>query len=1124
MRAADPSVSAWVAANAGAGKTYTLANRVTRLLLAGAQPERILCLTYTKAAAAEMATRLFDQLGEWSMLADSKLGEEIQRIGAKPGDHKSLQAARCLFAQALETPGGLKIQTIHSFCQYVLTRFPLEAGVPAQFRVLDERSSAELMAEARSRVLERAAGGDIRTEAAVAYLVTHLSDMKLAQILDCALGADRGKLEKFFEKSGGPENDWSRLLREAHGARPDDTPERIASEFCAEIAREDEILRRAIVWLSGGGKGDRERSVALAVALAERDEMKRYDGFCDMLLTKDGDLRKNLATVRLAQAQPELVAFLENVGAQLLICQDRMRAVKAAQLTEAALTIVHAVRDLYGVAKQARNALDYDDLIVETHKLLNRRGAAWVLYKLDGGIDHILIDEAQDTSGLQWSIIRKLTEEFFAGEGAERPHRTLFAVGDEKQSIFSFQGANPAEFDVQRRYFEERAKTAKRDFLYEPLQKSWRSAPEILEFVDKTFAQPEAREGLTSSDAPIVHEPHKRELKGCVEFWPAIAPQDAAKRDPWDLRPVDRPSDDSPVVRLATQISDRIRQWLSGGQALPGSDTAIEPGDIMILLPRREPFGSEIIRKLKERNVPVAGADRMILNEQIAVMDLIALGRFALLPEDDLNLASLLRSPLIGLSEDDLFDLAHNRSGSLWQVLESHRAQFAEAYMLLSEARTRADIVPPFEFYAQALIRGRRKLLKRLGAEANDPIDEFLSLALQYEQANTPSLEGFLHWIERGGAEVKRDMERGRNEVRVMTVHGAKGLEADIVILPDTTRLPTDATSHGELLYSGDNVLFPVAGAAAPERVRQARQTANDMAMREYRRLLYVALTRAKRRLIVCGFENRKGIKDGSWYRVTEPAANALGTPNDAGALIHGDASYVSIAKSGRGARDRFDMPNWVRTPAKVEQPSPWLIRPSAAAGMDEPAVSSPLESTASAKRGLLVHAMLARLPDVAPADRRTLAVRFLRANGVDENQVDDLTAQTLAVLDDAAFASAFAPGSRAEVSLVADLPELGPSARVHGRVDRLCVSQDDALIVDFKTGRPAVKEEDVPPLYATQMALYRAAAARIFPGKRIGCALVWTEGPSLMPLSPALLDAETKRIRARLDRGGAAS
>ncbi len=1125
LAASDPKRSAWVSANAGAGKTHTLANRVTRLLLAGARPERILCLTYTKAAAAEMAGRLFDQLGRWSMLPDQELAKNIADVGAEAGGKQGLRKARRLFADALETPGGLKIQTIHAFCQYVLTRFPLEAGVPASFRVLDERTARDLMAQARARVLERAGSGDTPRAAAIAYLATHLSDFRLERILDAALGTDRNKLDAFLARAAADE--WKDLLCRAHGADPNDTADSIAAAFAHGLDAEETALRAAVAWLTAGSANDTKRGMALAVALENIDASARLEAVRSALLTQDGTLRAALATKALALARPDLLAYLEALGRRMLEFENRLRATHAAALAEAALTVVVAVRDVYAAEKRARSALDYDDLIVETHRLLKQCGAPWVLYKLDEGIDHILIDEAQDTSALQWDIIQSLTDEFFSGEGVERAMpRTLFAVGDEKQSIFSFQGADPAQFDIRRRFFENRAMQAGRDFSYKHLRTSRRSAPEILRFVDETFADPAARDGLTSSNLEIEHEALRTEAKGRVEFWPTLKPSDAPDPDPWDLRPVDLERSDSPVVRLADQIADNIKDWLERRVTLPGRKEAIKPGDIMVLLPRREPFGGEIIRKLKDRGVPVAGADRIRLAEQIAVMDLIALGRFALLPEDDLNLAALLRSPLVGMSEEDLFTLCHAREGTLWREISQRRQDFAAAF--LAEARARADRTPPFEFYAQVLIQTRKKLLARLGPETGDSIDEFLSLALAYESANTPSLEGFLHWIERGGAEVKRDMERGRDEVRVMTVHGAKGLEADIVILPDTTSLP-DATK-GHLLYTDEGVMFPLSDKTAPEKVRQAKLAAQAETLKEHRRLLYVALTRVKERLIVCGFENKKGVKEGSWHRLAERAANALGTETaqgDATIRVVGDAVPGSPAGEAATAPAAIAIPDWAQTPPKTERPSPWLIRPSAAAGIDEPALPSPLGQNGAARfrRGLLVHAMLAHLPEVQRDRRDAAARKFLRARGLDEPETARLTAETLAVLDDPRFAAAFAPDSRAEVAIVADLPELGPGARVHGRVDRLAAAGDNVLIVDFKTNRPPpAREQDVPQIYATQMALYRAAAERIFPGRRIDCALVWTEGPTLMPLSDTLLDAETGRIRARLDRDGSGS
>jgi ATP-dependent helicase/nuclease subunit A len=1118
LRASDPTHSAWVAANAGAGKTHTLANRVTRLLFAGAKPERILCLTYTKAAAAEMQDRLFKQLGEWSMLPDEKLKTNIESIGAHAEDAAGLRRARRLFAQALETPGGLKIQTLHAFCQNLLSRFPIEARVPPSFRVLDDRTARDLLNEARSRVLEKAGSGDAPRAAAVAHIVTQTSEGRLQQLLDAALGADRRRIETFFAKHGD-DAAVTRALRKAHGGGEDDTERSIAEEFISGLERTP--LAEIISWLGNGLTSDIKRAELLAQARATRDAVTAFGLFRKALCKADGCRYEKLATKKLADAQPGLLQALNTICDAMFEAEERSKAARAAAMAEATLVVADAVRKVYASEKTARGMLDYDDLIALSLRLLEKRDAsAWVLFKLDGGLDHVLIDEAQDTSPEQWAIVSALTEEFFSREGKHGEPRTIFVVGDEKQSIFSFQGADPAQFDINRQIFKARIEEAEHRFADEELHTSRRSAPQILEFVDEVFADLVARKGLTSRDIPIAHRAARDQAHGRVEFWPTEKLFDTPEPDYW--RPVDAPSQQSPVVRLAIKIADRIKEWTGGTTRLPDRDRPISPGDIMILLPRREPFGPEIIRRLKERGIPVAGADRIRLTEQMAVMDLIALGRFVLLPEDDLNLAALLRSPLGGLSEEDLFALAHGRKGHLWSELVRHQDEmpaFASAHEFLSSMRARADYAPPYEFYAHVLgTRGMRlKMLERLGHEANDAIDEFLSLAFAYEAANTPSLEGFLHWIERGGAEVKRDMERGHNEVRVMTVHGSKGLEADIVILPDTNSVPS-AARDANLLYTEHGPLYPMAKQAAPAAVLAAKQAAEERVLEEHRRLLYVALTRARDRLYICGFEGKTGIKPQSWYALAERAAKekGIGIQRD-GETIHvlGETGETT-ATGGPKEVGATSIPGWARKPAQEERFRPRLIRPSEAAGAEEPPVRA-LGNQTRFKRGNLIHALLARLPEIAPEQRREVALKYLKARA-DAESAEAIANETLRVLSDSLFAAAFAPGSRAEAGLVAELPELGPDARINGRIDRLVVTDSEVLIVDFKTNRPPPKHEDeLPPIYRTQMALYRAGASKIFPHRRIACALVWTEGPSLMALSDALLDDEMRRIAARL-------
>ncbi|HXC55230.1 MAG TPA: double-strand break repair helicase AddA [Rhizomicrobium sp.] len=1130
--AADPVRSAWVAANAGAGKTYTLANRVTRLLLAGTEPGRILCLTYTKAAAAEMQGRLFKQLGEWAMLPDKALQRKIVEIGADLGGPEELRSARRLFAKALETPGGIKILTIHAFCQNVLSRFPLEADVPAAFDVLDEQTARELMAVARNKVLERAGDGDAARAAALAFLLTQTSEAMLNDILDAALGADRRKLERFFECLGG--ESVAAAVRRAHGADAARDARTILREFCVGLLEVADDLRALAAWMAGGSKTDKERAADLGAALAMTPGAAMYDAYKIVLLTQAGEPRKDPVTKKHSATRPDLRALIDRLQGELLAVEEQRRAAHAAALAEASLTVADAVRAQYARAKRARGALDYDDLIVRTQMLLERSdAAAWVLYRLDGGIHHVLIDEAQDTSPEQWRIVKALTAEFFAGAGIDDGIvRTIFAVGDEKQSIFSFQGADPTQFDRHRRFFHDAAVAAKRDFALQPLTQSRRSVPQVLSFVDAVFRPDEARAGLTSEGTLLHHEAYRAKDMGRVELWPTVKPADVPDDDPYELPPIDVVAKESPVAQLARRVAEQIKSWI-GRVTLPGHGAAVKAGDIMILLPRREPFGSAIIRELKQRGVPVAGADRIRLTEQIAVMDLIALGRFVLLPEDDYTLACVLRSPLCTVSEEELFALAHDRKGSLWSELQRRQgetATFRAAHNFLTVMWNKADFVPPYEFYAHALTAcGRRRaLLARLGHEASDAIDEFLSLSFAYEAGNTPSLEGFLAWMERGGAEIKRDMERARDEVRVMTVHGAKGLEADIVVLPDTTGLPSLANDRGNLLYTDDGVLYPMADREAPRAVLAAKAAAKQRMLEEHRRLLYVALTRARDRLIVCGFEGLRGLKEGSWYALAQRAANEIGVAlarGDEIIQVVGDAADAILPPQPAPPETSVAKKPWLATPAPHDTPAPLLVRPFDAAGMDEPATLSPFADNKRFRRGLLVHALLAHLPEVVATARASLARQFLRARNVPDVEAETLVRETLAVLDDPIFAAAFTADSRAEVAIVADLPELGLAARVNGRIDRLAVADDTVLIVDFKTNRPPpLREDDVAVLYRTQMALYRAAAEKIFPNKRIVCGLVWTEGPTLMQLSNGLLDAEMMRIRARLDPSGVRS
>lgn len=1117
--ATDPRNFAWISANAGSGKTRLLTDRVTRLLLRGADVSRILCLTYTKAAAAEMASRLFDRLGAWALLPDDRLLEQLEEIGAGPQECGDLKLARRLFAHALDTPGGLKIQTIHAFCQSLLARFPVEAGIPARFSVIDERDAAQSLDGARNFVLERAAAGDPVLASAIGLIASRANDARFADILNSAI-VEHGKLQNLLSMHGGNPQGLFRHLRNVLGVAEGDTEDAVRLRLCTELAAEKQRFLHTSELLAKGGKSDAQLSERLTAFVKGGMGADHYDRLRSAFFTIEATPRKTLVTKKTAEANPNAVAWLESVRDRVVAADDQQRRIATANMTEAVLRVAFAVFDRYRQIKQARSALDYDDLITATIRLLETADAAqWVLYKLDGGIDHILVDEGQDTSREQWQIVSRLAEEFFAGLGA-RPEsriRRLFVVGDEKQSIFSFQGAEPAAFGEYRDRFRLQADGGGLPFIdYRPAI-SRRSASTILEFIDAVFETDAARDGLTSGRDLIHHDADRKEL-GRVEIWPLVPSPERKEFSP--LAPVDAIPPGAHSV-LAARIAGRIAGWLKHGISLPG-EKPVAAGEIMILVRRRNAFSEEMIRQLLDRGVPVAGADRMVLLEQLAIMDLVALGHFALLPEDDLNLAALLKSPVTGFAEQDLYDLAEPRKGRLWEELcarADERPLFAETHALLVSALTEADQAPPFEFYSRILNRGARaRLVARLGLETDDAIDEFLALALAHERANAPSLQSFLAWFAEGAGEVKRDMEQAGGAVRIMTVHGAKGLEAKVVFLPDTFQTPNHER-RSNLLFTDECAFFGMPAQLECEAVTAAKAAAHEREMREYRRLLYVAATRARDALIVCGYHtgNRKEPAPECWYSLLDAAGRNLGRPD----VVDGE-KIIAIGSPFRASAPAIEnlpkvqMPGFLRQSAAPEPIAP-LLRPSRIPGLEEPLCASPVGEKAGSRfrRGLLIHALLAKLPELAHDQRDSTGYAWLARQRVTGVEAKSLIDAVHGILDEPRFSVLFGENSRAEVAITAHFPELG-NARISGQIDRLAVSENSVLIADFKTNRDVPESAaDAPKLYLAQMALYRAALRKIYSGKDVTCALIWTDSALLMPLPDELLDREMERLAA---------
>ncbi len=1121
LDASDPDVSAWVAANAGAGKTYVLAQRVINLLLKGAEPEKILCITFTKAAAANMAKQVFDRLARWTTLDDAGLDKAIREHSRMTPNAGLRARARRLFARALETPGGLKVQTIHAFCTQLLHQFPFEANVAARFSVLDDAEHSQLLEKLTlSVLLDGAAAPESPLGRALAFAMTAAADQTFRDVIREAIGR-HDAMTRWVENAGGIAEAIAGLTSQLGLGSADELEKIEAEYFNGEFIAPSE-WPALVETLDQGNKSDRDQAERFR-KLATLSGSELVNKYLDIFCTNNGrTARKAIVTKaitdaalteRLAAEQQRVCAILQR--ARAVICRDRSAAL---------LTVTHEVLQRYRAEKARRGLLDYDDLIDKALALLTNCDAAWVHYKLDLGIDHVLVDEAQDTSAEQWKIVRLLTAEFTAGEGARSVTRTIFAVGDEKQSIYSFQNAAPKEFAEMLRHFQTAHDNSGQTLVVSKFEHSFRSGDSVLGAVDEVFKRTEIARSVTSDlDGFPPHIALPGAPPSVVEIWDTEQPDERKEIEGWDA-PFDTVSETSPRVKLARRIARAVRHTVDSGRA--------RYGDVLILVRQRGELFEAVIRALKNQQVQVAGADRLVLTEHITVMDLMALADALLLPQDDLALATVLRSPLFGFEDEELFEIAWDRGRvSLRGALRrkaGERPVFAAAAARLDELAAATRRETPFAFYAHLLGAGgaRARFLARLGPEANDALDEFLNVAFDYERRETPSLQGFLTWLRDARAEVKRDMEIARDEVRVMTVHGAKGLEAPVVILADTVTPPGGPRPPRLLQLDDGAMVWAGRKDDDPGDVAMARSAVLSEAEHEYRRLLYVAMTRAADRLIICGADGQRGRPKGCWYDLVRGALELMlveETENDEKVFRYRKHEVVGTETQDQPAADRkieqVELPPWLRRSAFAPPRRRGPLSPSAVfdeeGGGVMPAGASAADRQRALARGRMVHRLLQSLPDIPPDRRRDAAERYVAKAATDlaAGEREDIVRQVLALLDDPSFALLFAAGSRPELPIVGHILGDGEPIPVSGQVDRLAVSDDEVLIADYKSDRAVPSDINEVEKYVAQLGLYRVVLSRLYPSKRIRAALVFTSGPRLIELPAAAMEAAVAKV-----------
>lgn len=1142
--AATPDYDVWVAASAGSGKTKVLTDRVLRLLLpdpagrwGGAAPHKILCITFTKAAAALMAIRVQNKLGEWAVMDEPALYEDLEKLLGEPPTENVLSAARKLFSTVLDVAGGLSIMTIHSFCQSTLGRFAIESGVTPGFTVLDESSANDMLRQIVDDFIRTIESGNNKAlEPVFARIATYMDMDKLRETLLAAMSKTREVTE--FLLSCGKQGIRDTII-EHLGYNPNLKAHDYMSQFLSEISNEDLLYVAKTLGTAADTYKKSGQKLAEWLVLSTAERGTNITMFRDALFTKEMGIRS--IGKKLEASNPEVMEKISKAAELYLILQDNLAVLRQAEQTSDLMAIVDICLTRYTSRKKERNALDFNDLILKTRTLLESQNLEWVHYKMDEGIDHILVDEAQDTNAHQWEIIRRLSDEFLSGHGQDTRRRSLFVVGDEKQSIFSFHGADPEAFQTMRDFFAKRSEEANREFRPVSLETSFRSTRPVLQLVDSVFKNADltSRLGLPSGQT-LTHYSYRDKAAGLVELWDPIIHEKADNKNKpiqWELPPVSldqmgraqgqqAQTNTSPNTSpLAGKIAQTIWGWMESKEILKSEGRPIEPRDILVLVRSRTPFVGDLVRQLKLRGIPVSGVDRMKLTDQIAIMDCLALAKFAKYPEDDLSLACLLRSPFIRLSEDDLMQLALGRSGSLWDSLQATGSPVIVQW--LRQAIYKARTSKPFDFFDDILngvcpFDGQKSgwgaFATCLGADCIDPLDEFLSYCLSKEADGVFSVEELVVQIEKSELVIKRDTESNDkdspNQVRIMTVHASKGLEAPIVFLPDTLSIPKKA-KIGALQwikaagYTPDIPLWAASSGDGCNIYQGLKDAAYYSTMSEHLRLLYVALTRPQDRLYIMGETTSPNINELSWYHLVSTAFKALPDAKPVAAGLRIETEQVGDKEKKKQKADskviKTQLPDWVFATIEEDKiPLPITIQPSRLGGEDQDRALSPLGTATHHrfKRGNITHKLFQILPDIPLSNRRTAAENFLNRQGQDLSPEirADILDETLKILNDPVFADVFGEDSLAEVPVSGDM---GDGRMISGQIDRLVIGHKRIVIVDFKTNRPSPRDQnDIPLAYINQLKAYKTALSRIYPDREIVCALLWTDQPLLMPVS----------------------
>lgn len=1092
----NSSASFWVKASAGSGKTKILTDRALSLLIEGVAPNNILCLTFTRAAAAEMESRILKTLSIWAYQEKTQLSKDLEFLLKRPPSSEECERAQHLLGIAFE----LKVQTIHSFAKDMLDQFPIEAGLSPTFSLLEDDAYQEFLKNLPS-VLLSDLKSDIPLKECLDIFLPFFSLFSFKELLDLIL-ENRSPLENF-------------LATHTHEPLPNkDLLQQFLYESLKDISIPHNSLKKISLIFKQEEDVNFQNKGAFLNSFLESSPEERitlYSHYLDLFLTQQKTPRVNLLNKRLKTEHPLLFEDLLKEQLRLLNLEETLKDMSFNVFTRAFYKLSSCVFDRYLSFKQEKNSYDYTDLLLKARDLLkDSEKAPWIFYKLDSTINHILLDEAQDTSPLCWEILTLLLTRL--KENSTGIPKTLFVVGDEKQSIYSFQGADPEIFKQHESLFEQLAHIHNESWHTHKLELSYRSTEAVLKTVDTIFSSKNVSAGVSTKEK-ISHETFRINHPGRVEMWPLLTPDKKNQSwDPLEFKTLSsQPS--HPERILAQTLAEHIEQLIQKKEILPSTKKPIQYGDILILVRRRTLLIEELIYFLKNKGIPVLGQDRILLKDHLGIQDLLVIAQWTLFPDDDLSLATLLKGPFFSFSEENLFHICWGRQDTLFKALQEksdHPINYAKTLKVLEEMRSLQKQNGPFTFFSLLLthLNGRLYFLDRFGQEINEILDEFLTLIYELEQRKGMGLHECIHWIQRSEIALKRTLDTHHsNQVRIMTVHGSKGLESPYVIITDTTTLPRNPLGFS-LCWKGQTPVLIPPKELRPKHLDPLLLEARKKSLEEYRRLLYVALTRAQDHLLITGFlpTGNTPLSHESWWTLTHDALKLISKPipfsflensrnawSGEGFILESGIFYPKHASHEEVShKEKAQIPDWFYEQASQDFHPINTIRVT---GMEE--LSGASKNTL--ERGEILHLFLEKLPAYPESSWSHVTEVLLKQSTLSQIPDEKESQQKVfSILKNPDLQFLFGPNSYGEIPLMGTLN----GAIFSTRLDRLVVSKDVLWIVDYKSDKIVpLSPSLIPNPYLKQLLIYRTLLQPLYPQLSIKLGILWIETGSLMEI-----------------------